>query len=116
MKKSSYGGIVVIFIICVLAICCGTVAGSLHIGEDYSKELIPTSVSTPVDTISIIDEKDFQAKNITVKLYIPKPVVKKPVVKNDTNSTNQTTNKSSDNYNVSQKSKNKNYTNKKSYN
>lgn len=93
MKRKSYGGIVVILFICILAFCCGTIGGMLHIGEDYSKEILPISVSTPVDTVSVIDEQDFTANNITVQLYIPKPVVDTPVnttPKNYTNKTNTT--------------------------
>ena len=108
MKKSSYGGLVVIFIICLLAICTGIVCGTLHLGEDFSKEVVPTSVSTPVHTISVIDENNFQAENITVSLYVPKPVVKKKVVKNNTNSSSNQTNSSIDTYNVSHSSSNKN--------
>lgn len=108
MEKSSYGGIVVILFICIIGIGCGAVFGSLHVGEEFSKQIIPTSVSTPVDTVSVIDEKNFVAENISVKLYIPKPVVKTPtnVTKNTTNSTNDTTDSSS---NKSKYNKNSNY-------
>lgn len=93
MKQKSYGGIVVILFICILAFCCGAVGGMFHIGEEFSKEIMPISVSTPIDTVSTIDEQDFEAKNITVQLYVPKPVVQnttKTTTRNYTNTTNKT--------------------------
>ena len=92
MKKSSYGGIVVILFVSIFALCCGAFCGMNHIGEDLSKEIIPISVSTPVDIVQAIDEKDFEAENITIKLYIPKPVKKTNNTTNTTNSTNTTSN------------------------
>ena len=89
MKQNSYGGIVVILFVSILALCCGAICGMNNIGEDFSRQIIPTSVSTPVDVIQVIDEKDFEAKDITIKLYIPKPVVKtnNTTVTNNTNTT-----------------------------
>ena len=92
MKKSSYGGIVVILIVSLLALGCGAVCGMNHIGEDFSRQVIPLSVSTPVDVVQAIDEKGFEAEDITIKLYIPKPVVKKNNTTNTTNNTSNTTN------------------------
>lgn len=64
-----------------------------NIGEDFSRQIIPTSVSTPVDVIQVIDEKDFEAKDITIKLYIPKQVVKtNNTTTNNTNTTNTSSN------------------------
>lgn len=90
MKKSSYGGIVVILFVSLLAFGCGAVCGMNHIGEDFSREVIPLSVSTPVDVVQVIDEKGFEAEDITIKLYIPKPVVKTNNSTNTTNTTNTT--------------------------
>ncbi|WP_461436331.1 hypothetical protein [Methanosphaera sp.] len=93
MKKSSYGGIVVILFVSILALCCGAICGMNNIGEDFSRQIIPTSVSTPIDIIQVIDEKDFEAKDITIKLYIPKPVVKtNNTTTNNTNTTNTSSN------------------------
>jgi hypothetical protein len=99
MKKSSYGGLTVIFIICILAYSLGAICGMCHVGEDFSKEIMPATLSTTTDTISVIDEKNFEAENISVKLYIPKPIVKTTVKNNTTNTTNSSFNKT--NYNNS---------------
>jgi len=63
-----------------------------HIGEDFSRQVIPISVSTPIEVIHVIDEKNFEAEDITIKLYIPKPVVKTNSSNNTTNTTSNTTN------------------------
>ena len=92
MKKSSYGGILVILFVSILALCCGVVCGMNHIGEDFSREIIPISLSTPVDVVQVIDEKGFEAEDITLKLYIPKPVIKTNISNNTTSTTSNTTN------------------------
>jgi hypothetical protein len=92
MKKSSYGGILVILIVSLLALGCGTICGMNHIGEDFSRQIIPLSVSTPVDVVQVIDENGFEAEDITIKLYIPKPVVQTKSNNNTTNTTSNTTN------------------------
>lgn len=91
MKQDSYGGILVILLVSLAALCCGAFCGSHHIGEDFSKQVIPLSLSTPVDVVHVIDEKGFEAENITISLYIPKPVIKKNT-SNVTNSSNVTIN------------------------
>lgn len=62
-----------------------------NIGEDFSKQIIPTSVIMPVDTISVIDENNFAPDNITLKLSIPKKTVNtintSNISKNYTNTT-----------------------------
>lgn len=111
MKQNSYGGILVIFLISIFALGCGAFCGSHHIGEEFSREIIPTSLVTPVDVVKVIDEKNFKAENITLELYIPKPVTKKKVVTNNTtNSSNVTINlTNSSGYNSSYSS---NYSNR----
>lgn len=102
MKQNSYGGILVILIISLFALGCGAFCGSHHIGEDFSKQVLPASLVTPADVIGVIDEKGFEADNITIELYIPKPVTKKNTVTNTTNSSNVTINiTNSTNYNSS---------------
>ena len=66
MKKKSYGGLVVILFISILAFGCGALCGMCHIGEEFSQEIVPFSVSTPVDTVSVINEKDFTPTNISI--------------------------------------------------
>ncbi len=92
MKQNSYGGILVILLVSLSALGCGAFMGSHHIGEDLSKQVIPTSLITPVDVVKVIDEDGFEAANITIKLYIPKPVTKKNNTSNTTNSSNVTIN------------------------
>lgn len=57
-----------------------------------SREIIPISLSTPVDVVQVIDEKGFEAEDITLKLYIPKPVIKTNISNNTTSTTSNTTN------------------------
>ncbi|HII08167.1 MAG TPA: hypothetical protein HA355_01090 [Methanosphaera sp.] len=92
MKQNSYGGILVILLISLCALGCGAFCGSYHIGEEFSKQVLPSSMVTPVDVIGVIDEKGFEAANITIELYIPKPVTKTKTVTNTTNSSNVTIN------------------------
>ena len=106
MKKKSYGGLVVILFISILAFGCGALCGMCHIGEEFSQELVPFSVSTPVDTVSVINENDFTPTNISINLTIPKTVVYTTPSKNYTNYTKNTTNSSSgggsnDSYDIS---------------
>lgn len=92
MKKKSYGGLVVILFISILAFGCGALCGMYNVGEEFSQELVPFSVSAPVNTVSVINEKDFTPTNISINLTIPKTVVYTTPSKNYTNYTNYTKN------------------------
>lgn len=98
MKKKSYGGLLIVLIVCLLAFAFGAVAGMAHIGEDFCKEIIPTSLTRSSDVVQKIDEKSFQPENITVKFQTQTKV--KQVAKNNTNQSY---------YNYSNNSNNNNY-------
>lgn len=98
MKQKSYGSLLVVFIVCIVAFGFGAVFGSAHIGEDFSKSILPTSLTRSSDIVQVIDEKSFEPENITVKFQTQTKV--KQVTRNYTNAsnyTNSSSKKSSDN-------------------
>ena len=93
MNDDSIGGIVVVIIFCILAFGLGSLAGSFHIAEDISQEIIPSSLTTSAGSIKPINEGNFTSENVT--LTYPKKTVTYTKTKttnttNDTNSTNST--------------------------
>lgn len=105
MKKKSYGGLLVVLFVCILAFGFGAVFGTAHIGEDLSKEILPTSLTRSSDIVQVIDEKSFEPENITVKFQTQTQV--KKVTKNYTNTSNST--------NYSYKKSYNNYSNNNQY-
>lgn len=107
MKQNTLGGLVVIFFVCILAFSCGAICGTAHIGEEISKEILPTSLTRSSDILQVIDEKSFEPSNITVKFQTETTV--KPVTKNTTykNSSNTSSSNSSKKYDYDDDTNNK---------
>ncbi|RAP51524.1 MAG: hypothetical protein BZ138_04955 [Methanosphaera sp. rholeuAM270] len=112
MKQNTLGGLVVILFVCTIAFVSAAVFGMAHVGEDFSKEILPTSLTRSSDILQVIDEKSFEPSNITVK-YQTKTTVKS-VDKNTTNYTK--TNNSSDSKKNDTTKKSTNRTSKKKAN
>lgn len=91
MKQNLLGGFVVVLLVSFLALGCGVVCGINHVGENYCKQILPTSLTSPLDTINCIHEDNFVANNITVQLNIPKTIVSTTPKTNYTNNSNNTT-------------------------
>lgn len=94
MKEKSYGGLLVVFFVCILALGSGIGLGVAHVGEDLSKEILPTSLTRSSDIVQKIDEKSFEPDNITVKFQTQTKVKK---ITNNTTS-NYTSNSSDSSY------------------
>lgn len=69
MKKNPIGGLLVVLAVCILALCCGIVGGTQHIGQDVSKQILSTSLTSSPDTVSKIDESSFNATKINTQSY-----------------------------------------------
>lgn len=69
MKKNPIGGLLVVLAVCILALTCGIVGGTQHLGQDVSKQILPTSLTSSPDTVSKIDESTFNATLINAQLY-----------------------------------------------
>lgn len=93
MKRKSYGGLVVILLVSIIAFGFGAVFGAAHIGEEFSKEILPTSLTTSSDIVQVIDEKSFEPANITIKFQTQTTV--KKVNKTSYNYTNRSTDRNS---------------------
>ncbi len=99
MKQNTLGGLVVILFVCILAFSFGAICGTAHIGEEVSKEILPTSLTRSSDIIQVIDEKSFQPSNITVKFQTEttvKPVTKNTTYKNSSNTSSSNSSKKTD--------------------
>lgn len=88
MNQNTLGGLLVILFICIIAFGCGALFGMAHVGEEFSKEIIPTSLTRSSDVVQVIDEGSFEPENITVKFQTQTKV--KPVNKTTNNTINKT--------------------------
>ncbi len=95
--------VLVVLIFTLMAMSFGTACGTTHIGENISKEIIPTSLTESKEKISVIDENYFEVKNITLKNKTIKDekenknntfenIIYDNSTENNTNITNNTTN------------------------
>lgn len=103
MKKNPIGGLLVVLAVCILALCCGIVGGTQHIGQDVSKQILSTSLTSSPDTVSKIDESSFNATKINTQSYTTTTKVSTTPTKTYTKK-NYTTNSSSTKKNSSSSS------------
>ncbi|WP_455645101.1 hypothetical protein [Methanosphaera sp.] len=94
MNDSSKSGLIIVLLVSLLALSSGTVFGMNHVGETISKEIIPTSLTETPDTLNVIKENSFEAKNITIQNK-----TNAQNITNTTNITNNTTYNSTNNTN-----------------
>ncbi|OED30724.1 hypothetical protein [Methanosphaera sp. WGK6] len=116
MNDSSKSGLIIILLVSLLAMSSGTVFGMNHIGETISKEIIPTSLTEPSNTLNVIKENSFEAKNITLNNSTNNSSTNHTtnittynttnttnytnITKNNTNITNNTTNDTNDSLSI----------------
>ena len=93
MVDNPKAAIMVIAVVSVLAFAVGCVVGSFHVGQEYSEQLIPTSLTSSDDMIKPIKETNTTMYNVSIK----QPQQQKKVTTNYTkkNTTNNTTSNSS---------------------
>lgn len=90
MKEKSTGGIMVVLFVSIIALSCGALCGMNDIGEDFSKDILPTSLTSTSEHISPINESTFVPATIDSQKFYPKE--NKVVQTNKTdNNTNKTT-------------------------
>lgn len=88
MKEKSTGGIIVVLFVSIIALGCGAFCGMNDIGEDFSKDILPTSLTSTSEYISPINESTFVPATIDSQKFYPK---ENKVVQ--TNKTDTTVNK-----------------------
>lgn len=93
MVDNPKAAIMVIAVVSVLAFAVGCVVGSFHVGQEYSEQLIPTSLTSSDDMIKPIKETNTTMYNVSIK----QPQQQKKTTTNYTkkNTTNNTTSNSS---------------------
>lgn len=72
MKKKSTGGIIVVLFVSIIALSCGAFCGMNDIGEEFSKDILPTSLTSTSEYISPINESTFVPATIDSQKFIPK--------------------------------------------
>lgn len=94
MKEKSTGGIIVVLFVSIIALGCGAFCGMNDIGEDFSKDILPTSLTSTSEYISPINESTFVPATIDYQKFIPKEnkVVQTNKTDNNTNKTTTTSN------------------------
>lgn len=97
MPDENMGGLMVVITIAVLALILGCVAGSLHVGQQTSQQIIPTSLLSSEDQIKPVTENNETMKEITVKVPVKKDYTYNKT-RNYTNYTNYTKNNSTTNH------------------
>ena len=60
MKEITKGKLLITLIFVTIAMSLGTVCGSAHIAQQTSKIIIPTSLTTSNDKISVIQEEEIE--------------------------------------------------------
>lgn len=96
MVDNPKAAVMIIAVVSVLAFAVGCVVGSFHVGQDYSEQLIPTSLTSSDDMIKPIKETNTTMYNVSIKQ--PQPQKKAPTnytKKNTTNSSNSSNSSSS---------------------
>lgn len=94
MFKDPKAAIMIIAVVSLISFSIACACGSLHIAEDLSEQIIPTSITSSDDQIKPIKENNFTP----AKVSITQPTTKKNTTKNYTkNNTNDT---SSNNTNI----------------
>lgn len=93
MVDNPKAAIMIIAVVSVLAFAVGCVVGSFHVGQEYSEQLIPTSLTSSDDVIKPIKETNTTMYNVSIKQPQPKKTVTKNYTqKNTTNSSNSSNN------------------------
>lgn len=100
MPDENMGGLVVVITIAVLALILGCTAGSLHIGQQTSQQVLPTSLLSSEDQIKPVTENNETMKEITVKVPVKRDYTynKTRNYTNYTNYTNNTKNRTTTNH------------------
>lgn len=93
MVDNPKAAVMIIAVVSVLAFAVGCVVGSFHVGQDYSEQLIPTSLTSSDDMIKPIKETNTTMYNVSIKQ--PQPQKKAPTNYTKKNTTNNTTSNSS---------------------
>ncbi|MBQ6444619.1 MAG: hypothetical protein IJJ11_08110 [Methanosphaera sp.] len=95
MVDNPKAAIMVIAVVSVLAFAVGCVVGSFHVGQEYSEQLIPTSLTSSDDMIKPIKETNTTMYNVSIKQpQQQKKVTTNYTKKNTTNNTNSSNNTS----------------------
>lgn len=110
MVDNPKAAVMIIAVVSVLAFAVGCVVGSFHVGQDYSEQLIPTSLTSSDDMIKPIKETNTTMYNVSIKQ--PQPQKKAPTNYTKKNTTNNTTSNSSSNSSSSGYNNNGNYNDK----
>lgn len=99
MVDNPKAAIMVIAAVSVLAFAVGCVVGSFHVGQEYSEQLIPTSLTSSDDMIKPIKETNTTMYNVSIKQPQQKKTTTNYTKKNTTNNTtsNSSSNSSFDN-------------------
>lgn len=95
MVDNPKAAILIIAVVSVLAFAVGCVMGSFHVGQEFSEELIPTSLTSSDDMIKPIKETNTTMYNVSIKQPQQKKTVTNYTKKNTTNSSNSSNNSSS---------------------
>ena len=88
MVDNPKAAIMVIAVVSVLAFAVGCVVGSFHVGQEYSEQLIPTSLTSSDDMIKPIKETNTTMYNVSIKQPQQKKTTTNYTKKNTTNSSN----------------------------
>lgn len=115
MVDNPKAAIMVIVAVSVLAFAVGCVVGSFHVGQEYSEQLIPTSLTSSDDMIKPIKETNTTMYNVSIKQpQQQKKTTTNYTKKNTTNNTTSNSSNSTSNTNTNKSSKNKDNNNEKS--
>jgi K+-transporting ATPase c subunit len=96
MVDNPKAAILIIAVVSVLAFAVGCVMGSFHVGQEFSEELIPTSLTSSDDMIKPIKETNTTMYNVSIKQPQQKKTVTNYTKKNTTNSSNSSNSNSTD--------------------
>ena len=91
MNEKSTGGIIVVLFVSIIALGCGAFCGMNDIGEDFSKDILPTSLTSTSEYITPINESIFVPATIDSQKFIPKENKVAPTNKTDNNANKSTT-------------------------
>lgn len=101
--------IMIIFVVSILSFAIACACGSLHIGEDLSEQILPTSITSSDDMIKPIKENNFTATTISI-VQPQQTTTTTNYTRNYTrNTTNNTTNTSSNGSNSNYSRSNNTY-------
>ncbi len=103
--KDTSGSIMIILLVSIVAFGIGSIGGALHIGEDISQAILPTSIIDSGNIMKPIHDNQFEPNNISITSG-SNAINITPTTVTISNSTGSTTNTNSGTTSISNTSKN----------